>query len=77
MDEMLVRAYGVIKVMTLHEESIRLRMSSPTATHVRAYIAVMDGESSGMQHPTPDREEGLNYPPVAPTQVGGPHIHCK
>ena len=53
MDEMLVTACGVVKEMTLHEESIQVRTSPPSAAYVRAYIAVMDGEPSGTQHPTP------------------------
>ena len=42
--------------MTLHEEAIKFRISQPTSAHVRAYMAVMDGEPTGAHHPTPDRE---------------------
>ena len=75
MDEMLVAAHGVIKAMTLCEESIKLRMSPPSATHVRAYMVVMNGEPSGTQPPTPNREEEPQlspYPLVTYTQVGDP-----
>ena len=55
-DKMQVVACGVIKVMTLCKEPIKVRTSPPSATHVRAYMLVIDGELSGAQHPTPDRE---------------------
>ena len=50
-------ACGVIKAITLHEEAIRVRTSPPSATHVRAYIAVVYGELSGAQPLTSDGEE--------------------
>ena len=56
-DEMLVTACGVIKATTLHKEAIKGRTSPPSATHVRPYMVVMDGEPSGTQHLTPDREQ--------------------
>ena len=56
MDKMQVVAHGVIKAMTLHEEPIMFRASPPPASHVRAYMVVIDGEPSGAQHPTTDRE---------------------
>ena len=46
-DEMQVVAYGDIKAVTLHEEPIKVRTSPPSATHVRAYIVVIDEEPSG------------------------------
>ena len=55
-DEMLVMVYGVIKEMTLCKESYKVRSSPPSATYVMAYMVVTDGEPSGTQHPTPDRE---------------------
>ena len=54
--------HGVIKVTTLHEESIKVR-TSPSATHVRAYMVVVNGEPSGTQPPTPDSEEELHMSP--------------
>ena len=62
-DKMLVMVHGVIKAMASCEEPIRLRMAPPSTTHVRAYIAVRDGEPSGTQPPTPDREEELKPSP--------------
>ena len=53
----------VVKAMTLCKESIKLRMSPSSATHARACMVVMDGEPSGTQHPTPDREEGPQLSP--------------
>ena len=46
-DKTLVTAHGVIKAMTLCKEAIKVRTSPPSATHVRAYMAIMDGEPSG------------------------------
>ena len=71
-DEMLVMACGVIKVTTLHEESIKLRTSPPHATHVRAYMVIMEGEPSGAQPatPTPDREEEPHPSPSDPNPGG-------
>ena len=59
MDEMLVMAHGVIKAMVLHKEPIRLRTSPPSASHVRAFIVVRDGDPSGTQPPTPYRGRNL------------------
>ena len=62
-DDMLVVAWGVIKVTTSHEEAIKVRTSPPSAAHVRAYMVVVDGEPSGSQYPTPDREGNLQHSP--------------
>ena len=68
-DEMLVTACEVIKVMTLHEESIKVR-TSPSATHVRAYMVVVTGEPSGTQPATPDIEDEPHLLPINP-HLGG------
>ena len=73
-DKMLVMAHGVIKGYTLPEEPIWLHTSPPLPPHVRAYVVVRDGEPSGTQSLTPDREEVPHHPLVIPTQMGGPHI---
>ena len=77
MDEMLVAADGVIKAMTLCKKFIKLRTSPPSATHVKVHMVVMDGEPSGTQHPTPDREEGPQLSLVTLTWVGGLYVNCK
>ena len=41
-DEMQVMACGVVKAITLHKEAIKVR-TSPSITHVRAYMAVVNG----------------------------------
>ena len=46
-DDMLVMVQGVIKAKTLHEEAIKVGTLPPSATCVRAYMVVMDGEPSG------------------------------
>ena len=69
-DDMQLLACGVIKAMTLHEESITILSSPPSATHVRAYMAVMDGEPSGTPHPTPDREADPQLSPRDPHPGG-------
>ena len=69
-DEMLVTACGVIKAMALYEEPIRLRMSPPSATHVRAFMAARNGEPLGAQPPTPDMEEDPKPSPSDPHPDG-------
>ena len=49
--------------MALHEEAIKVRTSLPSATPMRAYMVVVDGELSGAQHPTPDREGNPQHSP--------------
>ena len=56
-DKMLATVCRATKAMVLHEEPIRLCTSPPSTTHLRAYIAVRDGQPSGTQSLTPDREE--------------------
>ena len=58
--------------MTLHKEAIKVRTSPPSASHVRAYIVVLDGEPSDAQHPTPDRERIPHHSPMTITWVGVP-----
>ena len=65
-DEMLVKACGVIKAMVLCEKPIWLHMSPPSTTHVRAYVVVRDGEPSGTQPPIPDGEEVPQPSPINP-----------
>ena len=77
MDEMLVMAHGVIKATALCKEPMRLHMTPPSTTHVRACIVVRDGEPSGAQPPAPDREEEPQPSPSNPTQEGGPHINFR
>ena len=50
MEELHIAACGVVKAMMLHNESIRVRTSPPSATHVRAYMAEVNGEPSSIQH---------------------------
>ena len=69
-DEILIAACGVIKAMTLCKESITVRTSPPSATHVRAYMAVMEGEPSGTQDPTQDREGNPQVSPSDPHPDG-------
>ena len=73
-DDMLVTAWGVIKAMTLHEEAIKVRTSPPSAAHVRVYMAVVDGEPSGSQHPTPDMQENPQHSPHD-CHLGGSTLH--
>ena len=54
--KMQVVACGIIKTMTLHKEPIKVRTSPLSAAHVRVYMAIIDGQPSGAQHPAPDGE---------------------
>ena len=76
-EEMLVTAHRVIKRRALCEEPIRLRMSPPSATHARAFMAAKDGELSGTQPPTPNRgKEPLPSP--NDSHLGGrTHVNCR
>ena len=73
-DEMLVVTCGVIKAMALHKEAIKVRTSPHSATCVRAYMVVIDGEPSGTQHPTPDGEGDPHLSPSDP-HLGGMTPH--
>ena len=74
-DKLQVMAHGVIKAMMMwHKEAIRVRTSLPFATHVRAYMAVVNGEPSGMQSSTPDREGEPQLSPCDP-YLGGRTLH--
>ena len=70
-DELQVMVCGVMKASTLHEEAIRVRTSPPSATHVRAYMAAVNGEPSGTKPPSEGEEEPHSSPSNC-TQVGGP-----
>ena len=45
--ELQIMGHGVVKASMLGEEAIRVRTSQPSATHMRAYIAAVNGEPSG------------------------------
>ena len=60
--------------MPLHEEAIKIRTSPLSAAHVRAYMVVVDGEPSGAQHPTPDREGNPQHCPHD-CHPGGSTLH--
>ena len=62
-DKLQIMACGVVKASTLHDEAIRVRTSPPSATHMRAYMAVVGGEPSGTQPPPSDGEEEPNLSP--------------
>ena len=70
MDELQTVAHGVIKALTLHEEAIRVRTSLPSATHMRAYMATVTGEPSGIQPPPSDRMEEPHSSPSNPLPGG-------
>ena len=76
-DKLQIAACGVIKAMMLHDESIRVRTSPPSATHVRAYMAVVNGEPSSIQPLPSDGEGEPHSPPRNPTQKGQPHNASK
>ena len=66
MEKMWVTVHGVIKATALCKEHIRLRTTPHFTTHVRAYIVVRDGETSGTQPLTLEREEELQSSPSDP-----------
>ena len=74
-DKLQVTACGVVKASSLHKEAIRVWTSPPSATHVRTYMAVVNGEPSSTQ--PPKGRSNPNYPLVTLTWVGGPYTNCK
>ena len=56
-DELQIMAFGVVKASMLQKEAIKVRTSPPSATHVRAYMEAVNGETSSTQPPPSDREE--------------------
>ena len=67
-DELQIVVCVVVKAMTLCDESITVRTSPPSATHVRAYMAGVNGEPSGIQPLPPNREEEPPFP------LSNPHL---
>ena len=63
----------VVKAMTLCDEAIRVRTSPLSATHVRPYMAVVNGEPSGIQPPPSNGEEEPHLFPSTPIWVGESH----
>ena len=53
-DKLQVIVCGVMKALMLCDEAIRVRTSPLSATHVRAYMAAVNGEPSGTQPPPSD-----------------------
>ena len=50
-DELQIMMCGVLKASMLHDETIRVRTSPTSATHVKAYLAAVGGEPSSAQPP--------------------------
>ena len=46
-DKLEIMASGVVKSSMLHDEAIKVWTSPPSATHVWAYMAVVNGEPFG------------------------------
>ena len=57
MDKLQIAAHGVMKASMLQEEAIRVKTFPPSAAHMHAYIAAVNGEPSGAQPPPSDEEE--------------------
>ena len=72
-DKLQIMMCRVIKALTLHEEAIRVRTSTPFATHVQAYMTAVTGEPSDAQLLPSDGKEDPLYPLAIPMQVGEPH----
>ena len=63
MDKLQIMKCGVVTALTLHEEAIRVRTSSPSAAHVQAYMAAVTEEPSATQPPPSDGRRNPIYPP--------------
>ena len=66
---------GAIKAIVLHEEAIAVRVSPPSTTHMRAYMAVVGVEPSRTQPPLSNGEEELHSPAGNP-HLGGGILQC-
>ena len=67
----------VVKASTLHEDAIRVRTSPPSATHVRAYMAVEMEEPSGTQPLPSNGEEEPHLSPSNHHLVGRTPQHLQ
>ena len=76
-DELQVMVCGVVKASPLCKEAIRVRSSPPSATHVRAYMAAVNGEPSGAPPLPSEGRRNPILPLATPTWVGRPHNKCK
>ena len=76
-DKLQIMVHGVVKALTLHDKAIRVRTSPPSATHMRAYMAVVGGEPSGTQSPPSDREEEPHISPNNPHPSGRTPQHLQ
>ena len=77
MDELQITAWGVVKVMTLCDEAIRVRTSPPSSNHMRVYMAVVTGKPSGIQPPPSNGEEEPHTSPSNPHLGGRSPQHLK
>ena len=76
-DELLIVVHGVVKVMMLHDESIRVRTSPPSVTHLWAYMAVVGGEPSSAQPLPSDGEKEPHLSPSVPHPSGRIQQHLQ
>ena len=76
-DELQIAMCGVMKALTLHDETIRVRTSPTSGTHVRAYMAEVGGEPSGMQPLPSNREEKSHLSPGNPHPGGRTSQHLQ
>ena len=70
MDKLQIVACGVVKALMLHDEAMKVRTSPPSSAHVRAYMAVVNGEPSSTQPLPSDREEEPHLSPINPHPGG-------
>ena len=74
-DDMQCTTCRAIKATVLCEEAIAIRVSPPSATHVRVYMAMVGGEPSRTQLPPSEGEEELHLPAGNPHLGGGTPQH--
>ena len=76
-DDMKHTTCRAIKATVLHEEAIVIRVSPPSTTHMRAYMAVVGGEPSRTQPSHSDGKEVLHSPAGNPHPGGGMLQHLQ
>ena len=69
-DKLQIMECGVMRALMLHDKAIKARTSPLSATHVRTYMAVVNGDPSGTQCPPSNGEEEPHSSPSDPHPGG-------
>ena len=76
-DELQITTHRVLKALTLCDETIKVQTSPPSAAHMWAYMAVVNGKLSGTQPLPSNGEEGHHLSPSNPHPGGRTPQHLQ